>query len=292
MSSVAQEWPGGRRIALFWELVRFEQTLFALPFAYAGMLLAQRGLPGPWTCFWVTLAMFGARTAGMAANRLIDRSIDAANPRTAGRALPAGQIKAHSVAALLVASLGLLAGAAFMLNPLCYQLWPLAAFLLLGYSYTKRFTWLCHLWLGLVQACAPIGGWLAVCGYFAPTPLWLGLVIFTWVAGFDVLYACQDFAHDRKVGLFSIPARFGIEPAFRISETLHAVAWLSLVMVGWCAGLGGVYWLGCGLIAVLLYYEHRLLKPTDLSQMQKAFFQANVGISLTLLVSLLWELGL
>lgn len=280
------------RIALFWELVRLEQTLFALPFAYAGMILAQRGLPGPWTCFWVTVAMFGARTAGMAANRLIDWRIDAVNPRTAGRALPAGLVRGHSVLLLLVASLALLAGAAWMLNPLCYRLWPLAALLLLGYSYTKRFTWLCHLWLGLVQACAPIGGWLAVCGCFAPTPLWLGLVIFTWVAGFDVLYACQDFAHDRKVGLYSIPARFGIERAFRISEGLHLVTWLSLWQVGAQAGLGKVYAAGCCLIAVLLYYEHRLLKPADLSQMQKAFFQANVGISLTLLLSLLWELGL
>jgi 4-hydroxybenzoate polyprenyltransferase len=280
------------RLALFFELVRFEQTLFALPFAYAGMLLGARGLPGLAPCFWVTVAMFGARTAGMAANRLIDRRIDAANPRTAGRALPAGQISAQPVLGLMLVSLALLATAAQQLNPLCYQLWPLAALLLLGYSYSKRFTWLCHLWLGLVQACAPIGGWLAVRGEFADTPLWLGLVIFTWVAGFDVLYACQDFDHDRKVGLFSIPARFGICRAFRISEALHGVAWLSLWQVGFTAGLGLVYALGCWLIAALLYYEHRLLRPGDLSQMQKAFFQANVGISLTLLLSLVWELVL
>jgi 4-hydroxybenzoate polyprenyltransferase len=143
-----------------------------------------------------------------------------------------------------------------------------------------------------VQACAPIGGWLAACGQWAETPLWLGLVIFTWVAGFDVLYACQDFEHDRKVGLFSIPARFGIEKAFRISEALHLIAWLGLWRVGATAGLGTVYALGCWLIGGLLYYQHRLLKPGDLSQMQKAFFQANVGISLTLLVSLFWELVL
>lgn len=284
---------GGRgRLALFWELVRLEQTLFALPFAYAGMLLAQRGLPGPWVCLWVTLAMFGARTAGMAANRLIDRQIDAANPRTAERALPAGKIKASSVTLLLLASLGLLALSSWQLNSLCYRLWPLAALLLIGYSYSKRFTWLCHLWLGLVQACAPIGGWLAVAGCFAPTPLWLGLVIFTWVAGFDVLYACQDFEHDRRVGLYSIPARFGIVGAFRISEFLHALAWLALWRVGASAGLGPVYACGCWGIAGMLFYQHRILKPTDLSQMQKAFFQANVGISLTLLLSLIWELVL
>ena len=285
--------PAGRsRLALFFELVRFEQTLFALPFAYAGMLLAARGLPAPLCCFWVTVAMFGARTAGMAANRLIDWKLDAANPRTMGRALPAGQVSGLPVVGLMLVSLGLLALAAQQLNPLCFQLWPLAALLLLGYSYTKRFTWLCHLWLGLVQACAPIGGWLAVRGEFADTPLWLGLVIFTWVAGFDVLYACQDFDHDRQVGLFSVPARFGVATAFRISEALHAFAWLALWRVGASAALGWTYALGCWGIAVLLYYEHRLLKPTDLSQMQKAFFQANVGISLTLLVSLVWELVL
>jgi 4-hydroxybenzoate polyprenyltransferase len=283
--------PGWRgRWQTFVELVRFEQTLFALPFAYAGMLLAQRGLPSFEVCFWVTLAMFGARTAGMAANRWIDWKIDAANPRTAQRSLPAGKVAGSSVLALLAVSLALLALAAYQLNPLCYRLWPLAALLLMGYSYTKRFTWLCHAWLGLVQACAPIGGWLAVAGEWAATPLWLGLAIFTWVAGFDVLYACQDFDHDRKVGLSSIPARFGIQKAFRISEGLHVVAWLALAAVGGCAGLGLVYALALGAIAALLYYEHRILRPDDLSQMQRAFFQANVGISLTLLGALLWEL--
>lgn len=292
MSNLVGDLPARSRLGLFLELVRFEQTLFALPFAYAGMLLAQRGLPTGYVCFWVTVAMFGARTAGMAANRLIDWRIDAVNPRTAQRALPAGQVGGAGVFCLMVVSLALLALAAWQLNPLCYRLWPLAAGLLLGYSYSKRFTWLCHLWLGLVQACAPIGGWLAVQGEFAATPLWLGLVIFTWVAGFDVLYACQDFDHDRKVGLFSVPARFGVAAAFRISEGLHALAWLALWRVGASAGLGWVYALGCWLIAGLLYYEHRLLRPGDLSQMQRAFFQANVGISLTLLVSLLWELVL
>jgi 4-hydroxybenzoate polyprenyltransferase len=285
---------GGRtlaeRVALFVELVRLEQTLFALPFAYAGMLLAQRGVPALVTCFWVTVAMFGARTAGMSANRLIDRHIDAANPRTADRSLPQGRVSGHSVTLLLLGSLGLLALAARQLNPLCYQLWPLAALLLLGYSYTKRFTWLCHAWLGLVQACAPIGGWLAVKGEWGATPLLLGLAIFCWVAGFDVLYACQDLQHDREVGLNSVPARFGAQRAFAFSRALHAVTWACLWLVGYCAGLGWVYAAGCWLIAALLVYEHRLLRPDDLSKMQQAFFQANVAISLTLLGSLLVEL--
>lgn len=279
-----------QRLGLFLELVRFEQTLFALPFAYAGMLLAARGLPPLTTCLWVTLAMVGARTAGMAANRWVDWKIDAANPRTADRSLPAGRVTGSSVLVLLVAGLALLGLASYQLNPLCFQLSPLAVGLLLGYSYTKRFTWLCHAWLGLVQACAPIGGWLAVSGHFDLLPLVLGLAIFTWVAGFDVLYACQDFEHDRQVGLYSIPARFGKVRAFRISEGLHLLTWLSLGWVGWLAGLGAVYALALLAIAALLYYEHRLLRPDDLGQMQKAFFQANVGISLTLLGALLWEL--
>lgn len=294
--------PGGRTLPalcenfhkvslkLFVELVRLEQTFFALPFAYAGMLLAGRGIPGFWTCLWVTLAMFGARTAGMSANRLIDWSLDAVNPRTRDRALPAGRVSGQSVVLILLFSLALLALAAHQLNPLCYRLWPLAALLLLGYSFTKRFTWLCHGWLGLVQACAPIGGWLAVSGEWAPTPLWLGLAIFCWVGGFDLLYACQDELHDREVGLHSVPSRFGALRAFALSRSLHAVAWASLWLVGYCAGLGWVYAAGCWLIGALLVYEHSLLRPDDLSKMQRAFFEANVAISLTLLGSLLLEL--
>ena len=281
--SLRQKW------ALFVDLVRLEQTLFALPFAYAGMLLAQQGLPTLDKLCWVSLAMFGARTAGMAANRWIDWHIDSLNPRTASRALPAGRVRGSSVILLALASLALLALAARQLNPLCYALWPLAAALLVGYSYTKRFTWLCHLWLGVVQACAPIGGWLAVRGEWAATPLWLGLAILTWVAGFDVLYACQDFAHDRAHRLHSIPARFGIERAFRLSEGLHVLTLAALTAMGWCAGLGAIYGLGLILILALLVYQHRILQPDDLSQIQRAFFSANVGISLTLLGALLWE---
>lgn len=278
------------RLRLFVELVRFEQTLFALPFAYAGMLLAQRGLPSLADCFWVTVAMFGARTSGMAANRLIDWQIDAVNPRTAERPLPAGRISGGAVLALLLACGALLVGASAMLNPLCARLSPLAVVLLLGYSYTKRYTWLCHFWLGVVQACAPIGGWLAVRGEFSATPLWLGLAIGCWVSGFDVLYACQDLEHDRRVGLHSVPARFGAERAFVISRSLHATAWLALWAVGSSAALGGIYALGCWLIGALLIYEHSILRPSDLSQMQRAFFWANVGISLTLLGCLIGEL--
>lgn len=273
----------------FVELVRLEQTLFALPFAYTGMLLAGPGLPSWSQLGWVSCAMFGARTAGMGANRLIDMHIDAANPRTRDRALPAGRMSPHVVAVLTLLSLGLLVLAAWRLNPLCARLSPLAILLLLGYSYSKRFTWGCHLFLGLVQACAPIGGWLAVAGHFAPTPLWLGLAIGLWVAGFDVLYACQDLEHDRQVGLHSIPARVGAARAFWISRTLHFLALSSLVAAGLAAGLGTPYYAGLGLIGSLLVWEHQLLKPDDLSRLQQAFFQANVMISLTLLASVLLE---
>lgn len=273
----------------FVELVRLEQTLFALPFAYTGMLLAGGGLPTLPQLGWVSVAMFGARTAGMGANRLIDMHIDGANPRTKDRALPAGRMSPHGVALLTLVSLSLLVLGAWKLNPLCAKLSPLAIGLLLGYSYTKRFTWGCHLFLGLVQACAPIGGWLAVAGHFAPTPLFLGLAIGLWVAGFDVLYACQDLEHDRQVGLHSIPARVGARTAFWISRGLHVGALASLVAAGLAAGLGTVYFAGLGLIGSLLIWEHQILRPDDLSRLQQAFFQANVMISLTLLASVLVE---
>ena len=277
------------RMRMFYEIVRFEQTLFALPFAFAGMLLARQEIPGPLTWLWVALAMFGARTAGMTANRLIDRHIDAANPRTAERALPAGKIGPLPLLVWLLVSLTVLAGAAWMLNPLCYRLAPVATFLLLFYSYTKRFTWACHLLLGLVQACAPIGGWLAVTGEWAVVPLLMGLAIFCWVAGFDIIYACQDREHDVKVGLNSIPARFGAEQAFTISRGLHALTFALLITVGLVSGLGQVYY-GClGVVAVLLVWQHQIVRPDDLSRIQQAFFQANASISLALFGGILFE---
>ncbi|MEW6277590.1 MAG: UbiA-like polyprenyltransferase [Candidatus Eremiobacterota bacterium] len=273
----------------FVELVRFEQTLFALPFAYAGMLLAAGGWPGLSVFGWVTLAMVGARTGGMCANRLIDAEIDARNPRTADRPLPTGRISRRTVALLMAASLSLLCFAAGQLNATCALLSPVAVCLLVGYSYLKRVTWACHLGLGLVQACAPIGGWLAVSGSFAPGPLWLGAAIFLWVAGFDVLYACQDIEIDRRDGLHSLPARIGPERAFRVSRLFHVGTVLSLGMAGATLGLGLPYYAGVGLIGAMLVYEHQLLKPDDLGKMQQAFFVANAFVSVTFLVSILLE---
>lgn len=275
----------------FVDLVRLEQTLFALPFAYAGMLLAQRGWPGLATVFWVTAAMVGARTAGMCANRLIDVEIDGRNPRTKDRALPAGKISAGTVLRVMLLSLSLLVLSASQLNPLCLQLCPLALFLLLGYSYLKRITWASHLGLGLVQACAPIGGWLAVAGQFSAPPLWLGAAIFLWVAGFDILYACQDIEIDRRDGLHSLPALIGAERAFWVSRAFHAGTVIALAMAGASLHLGLGYFSGIGLIGALLVYEHSLLHPRDLKNMQKAFFQMNALVSVTFLLSVLWEVA-
>ena len=182
------------------ELVRLEQTVFALPFAFTGLLLASEGWPSFADLLWVSVAMVGARTTGMSANRLFDQDLDAANPRTADRLLPSGRVKSLSVTLLLCVSLGMFWLATSQLHPTCLKLWPLAVFLLLIYSLLKRITWLCHLGLGMVQACAPLGGWLAVRGELAPGPIFLALAIMLWVTGFDILYACQDEEHDRSTG--------------------------------------------------------------------------------------------
>lgn len=273
----------------FVELVRLEQTAFALPFAWVGMLLAGDGVPPLRVVFWVTVAMVGARTAGMALNRLIDRDIDACNPRTSQRALPAGRVSVRAVRVLALVSLGVLVLAAWSLNPVCLALSPVAVALLVVYSYLKRFSWGCHLGLGLVQACAPIGGWLAVCGRFEAAPLWLGLAILLWVGGFDILYACQDLEHDRAVGLHSLPARLGPQRAFQVARTCHALALLCLVVAGAVLDLGAAWSIGLGAVATLLVWEHSLLSPQDLSRMQQAFFTCNAMISLTLLLATLVE---
>src|ERR1700688_4411895 len=219
------------RLNVVLDMIKFEHTLFALPFAFMGMLLAARGWP-PWrTMGWIVVAMVGARSAAMGWNRLVDRRIDAANPRTAGRALPAGQVTPAFVAGFVAASAALLAVAAWQLNPLALALSPVALAILLLYSYTKRFTWASHLVLGLSLAGAPLGAWIAVRGDVAAPPLALGGAVLLWVAGFDVLYALQDVDFDRRAGLFSVPARFGVRAALWLSALLHAVmlllrAWL------------------------------------------------------------------
>jgi len=272
------------RLRIVAEMIKFEHTLFALPFALIGMVLAAEGWP-EWRVFgWILLAMVGARSAAMGFNRLVDREIDAANPRTASRALPAGLLSPGFVALFVVASLALLLLAAWRLNPLCLRFAGAAIVVLLGYSYTKRFTWVSHLVLGLALGGAPLGAWIAVTGAFAATPFLLVGVVLTWVAGFDVLYALQDETFDRERGLFSIPARFGASAALGVSAALHlaALAGLAALPFVYPPGLGAAYWTGFALCVGLLAYQHAIVRPGDLSRLDAAFFTANGVLSVAL----------
>lgn len=286
------------RLRTYLELVRFEHTLFALPFAYGGMLLAGRGWPvksasagtqGLEIFLWITVAMVGARTAAMALNRLIDWQIDARNPRTAKRHLPRGVVKPLEVIVLSVVGLLFLTLAAFNLNPLTAKLLPVAVFFLVSYSYTKRFTWLCHYWLGLTIGAASAGGWIAVTGAFEPATfaLWTGVAL--WLAGFDILYATQDFHFDRENRIYSVPAKFGIARALRIARWTHLGTWLFFVLTGILTGAGWIYYLGMAFVGAVLWYEHHLVKPDDLSKVDQAFFQANVVVSIGMLVIIALE---
>jgi 4-hydroxybenzoate polyprenyltransferase len=275
-------------------MIKFEHTLFALPFALTSMLLAGAGWPAPRVVFWIVVAMVGARSAAMGWNRLVDRDLDAANPRTAARALPAGLVAPGFVLAFVAAALGLLLLAAWRLNPLCLALSPVAIAVLLGYSYTKRFTAAAHLFLGLALAGAPLGAWIAVTGQLAPAPFVLAGAVLTWVAGFDVLYALQDEAHDRSAGLHSVPARFGAVAALWISGALHLVTLALLAALPAVAppGLGTVYWFGWAGCAALLAGQHALVRPGDLSRLNAAFFTANGALAVWLFLAVAADLAL
>jgi 4-hydroxybenzoate polyprenyltransferase len=285
---------GWARLRVVLEMIKFEHTLFALPFALMGMLLAAEGLPEGRIVLWIVVAMVGARSAAMGWNRLVDREIDAANPRTAKRALPAGLVTPGFVTLFVVASLALLLLAAWRLNPLCLALSPLAIAILLGYSYTKRFTWAAHLALGLALAGAPLGAWIAVTGRFAPTPFVLAAAVLTWVAGFDIFYALQDESFDRARGLASIPARFGAVAALVISAALHVatLAFLAALPFVYAPGLGGAFWAGVAGCATLLAYQHVVVRPGDLSRLNAAFFTANGLLAAGLLAATALDLFL
>ncbi|MGD2077363.1 MAG: UbiA-like polyprenyltransferase [Chloroflexota bacterium] len=276
------------RARTFLHMIRFEHTIFALPFAYMGMVLAWGDWDEAnwWDFFWITVAMAAARTAAMALNRYIDRTIDSANPRTANRPIQTGAIGARTVLLWAVLSLVVLGLAAWMLNPLTFILFPGAVIFLVGYAYTKRFTWLCHYILGFTDGLAPAGAWVAVRGsLFAiedlPAWLLLGAVTF-WIGGFDVLYACQDIDFDRKAGLHSIPARFGIPAALRVAAASHVITVLLLAVLGLVAALAWPYWAGLFAMSALLLYEHSLVRPGDLSKLNVAFFNINGYISITM----------
>jgi 4-hydroxybenzoate polyprenyltransferase len=267
-------------------MIKIEHTLFALPFAFLGAVLAANGLPTPWQLLWIVVAMVGARSAAMAFNRIADRSFDARNPRTASRALPAGLLSVGFVWAFTIVSAGVFFLAAAMLNRLTLLLAPVALACVLLYSLTKRWTQLSHLVLGASLSIAPTGAWIAVRGEIgSAVPLLLSLVVLLWTAGFDVLYACQDYDFDRREGLRSIPARFGIGRALWIARMLHAATFLALVWLFLVTGLGLVAFAGVIATGALLVYQHRLVRADDLGRLNAAFFTTNAFVSVILLVT-------
>jgi len=291
-----------KKIRDFLVLVKFEHTLFALPFAYLGMVLAAAT---PWEAarwvtwhefVWITVAMVAARTVAMGTNRLADRVIDARNPRTAQRPLVTGRVAPATAWGGTLVALGVLTVAAWQLGPLPLRLLPGAVLFLVGYSFTKRFTWLSHFILGFTDGLAPLGAWVAVRGsLFALTdvPAWFLLAaVTTWIGGFDLIYACQDVAFDQRAGLYALPARFGIAAALRWSAISHVLTVCFLVGMGVWLTLGWPYWLGLVGVAGLLGYEHYLVRPDDLSRIDVAFFNINSYISVTLLVSVVATLVL
>lgn len=283
------------KLKIFLEMIKFEHTIFALPFAYLGGFLAARSLyPGGFPAFsqlfWITLAMFGARTAAMSLNRLIDRQIDARNPRTADRALPAGQLRIFEVYVFILLSFLLLGYAAYHLNLLALKLMPIAVVVLVLYPYTKRFTWACHFVLGIALSLAPMGAWIGVTGHWAIAPILLGLGVMIWTAGFDIIYACQDLEFDLGEGLHSVPVRFGLKKGLLISAFLHVLAPLFLIAAGVLQKLFWFYYLGVAIAVILLYRQHRIVSDKDLSRVGAAFFNLNGYLSVIIFVFTLIDL--
>jgi 4-hydroxybenzoate polyprenyltransferase len=276
------------KIKLFLELIKFEHTIFALPFAYLGMVLAAGGLPTFHQFFWVTVAMAAARTLAFAINRLADRRFDATNPRTAKRPSVTGALSTQMIATFAVISVIVLALAAGLLNPLALILFPGALAFLLGYSYTKRFTSLCHWVLGFTDGLAAVGGWIAVRGSIFTAddlPAWLLLFAVTfWIAGFDIIYACQDVEHDRKEKLFSWPSRRGIANGLFMARINHVLTVLTLMALGATFPLQWPFWIGLVIVTGLLYYENSIVRADDLSRINVAFFNINSYIAVTLFV--------
>jgi len=265
--------------ARFYSLVKFEHTIFALPFAYVGAFLAVSGVPSADDLLWITVAMVGARSLAMALNRLIDARIDAANPRTAGRELPSGALTHAAVIGFCIVSLVVYLGAVWQLDPLVRWLSPVPVIAFVVYPYLKRFTWTCHLWLGAIDGLAPIGAWAAVTGKL-PWQSWaLGAAVAAWVAGFDLFYALFDADVDREQGLHSWVTRFGEVGAFTGARILHLITIVLLAAVGLGLTVGWLYWVGVLCVGGLLLYEHTLVRPGDLRRLDAAFFTMNGVIS-------------
>ncbi len=268
-----------RKTSLLLDAIRYRESVFALPFAYSGMFLAAEGLPGLWEFVWITAAMVSARTLGMAANRLIDRRIDARNPRTADRHLPAGLLGASDVAALTAASAAVFLAAAYMLNPLSLALAPAAAAWLILYPYTKRFTWASNLALGCALGIAPTAAWIGVTGEFAVVPIVLSLAVALWAGSFDILYHVQDREFYVRAGLHSVAQRFGVQTAFRLARAMDAGAAAALIAVGPLAGLAWPYYVGCAAAAAVLLDKHRRASPSDTASLGPSFLRTNAYVS-------------
>jgi 4-hydroxybenzoate polyprenyltransferase len=267
-------------------MIKFEHTLFALPFAFLGAVLAADGIPELRQIIGITLAMVGARSAAMTFNRIADREIDAENPRTAGRELPSGKLSLKFAWAFFFASIALFLLAAYSLNWLTLALSPVALASIIGYSYAKRFTSMAHLMLGWALAISPTAAWIAVRGAIdSEIPLLLSLLVLMWTAGFDVMYACQDYEFDRRSGLRSIPATFGIPRALWIARLFHLQAFVALILLYGLTGLGWPALVGVGLVGILLLYQHTLVSARDLSRMNAAFFTTNAFVSVILFVT-------
>ena len=272
------------KLRLLLASIRFEHSVFALPFAYLGMALAAGGVPSWPKLAWITVAMVAARTLAMSANRLIDLPQDALNPRTRGRALVTGALKKRDMLALSLVSLAAFFLAAAMLNTLALALAPAAAVAVVAYSYVKRFTWATHFALGAADAIAPAGGWIAVSGTLPWQGVLLAFAVATWIGGFDIFYACQDVEFDRAHGVHSIPQRFGIQAAFWAVRAMHLATSLALLALGLWMGLAWPYYVGWALASALLVYEHRIISPRDLSRLNVAFFNVNGYIAVIVFI--------
>ncbi len=273
-----------KRLVLFLRMIKFSHSIFALPFAFTSAIMAAGGFPPLIKILWITLAMVGARSGAMAVNRIVDRKIDAMNPRTRNRELPSEKLGLAEVSVFAAVSFALMVFASWMLNPLCLELSPVAIAVVVFYSYTKRFTWTSHFFLGLSLSLAPMGAWAAVRGSLGWGAVCLAFAVLFWLAGFDVLYALQDLDFDRRYGFYSLPARFGIAKSLWAARFFHVLSVLMLGITGALMGMNAAYWAGLVLVSAFFVYEHSLVKEKDLSRLNIAFFNMNGWISVTVFV--------
>ena len=277
------------KLVHYLKLIKFSHSIFAFPFAFMAALIAADGIPSADKIFWISVAMVGGRTGAMGMNRIVDRNIDALNPRTHAREIPMGVIKARDAFIFTAVAFAMLLIAAYKLNPLCFRISPLFLLVLVTYSYTKRFTWLCHIVLGIALALAPLGAWIAVKGTFSVDILPLCLAVMFWVAGFDTLYGLQDMEFDRMQGLYSIPSVFGVRASLWISRLFHLITIGLLLALVPIFHLSGIYLFGVLIVAGLMLYEHSLVKSSDLSKLNMAFFNMNGYISITVFLFTLFN---